>query len=170
MLASNLPVHTTTCGVFSCIMGFYFHDMFTFYFPSCSFKKTMKQFLECHWMKWMRHYLRQWIHWWLSTRLCIISIANAMEILQSCTLNHIYRHVGWSQFATHVWNGSRAFIYVILSSKHFTAKSCEVTELQDYRQTSNISRTWVGNKIADHSDVVGASPVGAAPTTSSLST
>ena len=38
----------------------------------------------------------------------------------------------------------------------------------DYRQTSNISRILVGNKIADHSDVVGASLVGAAPTTSSL--
>ena len=30
-----------------------------------------------------------------------------------------------------------------------------------YRQTSNISRTWEGSKILDHSDVVGASPVGA---------
>ena len=39
-----------------------------------------------------------------------------------------------------------------------------------YRQTSNISHTLVGNKIVDHSDVVGASPVGAAPTTSSFST
>ena len=39
-----------------------------------------------------------------------------------------------------------------------------------YRQTSNISRTLLGNKIVYHSDVVGASPVGAAPTTSSLST
>ena len=39
-----------------------------------------------------------------------------------------------------------------------------------YRKTSNISRTLVGNKIVDHSDVVGASPVGAAPTASSLST
>ena len=39
-----------------------------------------------------------------------------------------------------------------------------------YRKTSNISRTLVGNKIVDNSDVVGASPVGAAPTTSSLST
>ena len=39
-----------------------------------------------------------------------------------------------------------------------------------YRQTSNISRTVVNNKIADHSHVVGASPVGAAPTTSSFST
>ena len=39
-----------------------------------------------------------------------------------------------------------------------------------YRKTSNINRTLVGNKIADNSDVVGASPVGAAPTTSSFST
>ena len=38
-----------------------------------------------------------------------------------------------------------------------------------YRQVSNISRTLVGNLIGDHSDVVGASPVGAAPTTSSFS-
>ena len=33
-----------------------------------------------------------------------------------------------------------------------------------YHQTSNISCTSVGNKIVDHSDVVGASPVNAAPT------
>ena len=39
-----------------------------------------------------------------------------------------------------------------------------------YRQVPNIRRTLVGNGIVDHSDVVGASPVGAAPTTSSLST
>ena len=39
-----------------------------------------------------------------------------------------------------------------------------------YRKTSNKSRTLLGNKIVDNSDVVGASPVGAAPTTSSFST
>ena len=39
-----------------------------------------------------------------------------------------------------------------------------------YRKTSNISRTLVGNKIVENSDVVGASPVGAAPTASSFST
>ena len=39
-----------------------------------------------------------------------------------------------------------------------------------YRQVSNIRRISVGNQIVDHSDVVGASPVGAAPTTSSFST
>ena len=41
----------------------------------------------------------------------------------------------------------------------------------EYRQISNIRCTLAGNKIVDHSDVVGASsPVGAAPTTSSFST
>ena len=39
-----------------------------------------------------------------------------------------------------------------------------------YRKTSNISGTLVGNTIVNHSDVVGASPAGAAPTTSSFST
>ena len=33
-----------------------------------------------------------------------------------------------------------------------------------------MSGTLAGNKIADHSDVAGALPVGAAPTTSSFST
>ena len=40
----------------------------------------------------------------------------------------------------------------------------------NYRQVSNIRATLEANKIVDHSDVVGASPVGAAPTTSSFST
>ena len=40
----------------------------------------------------------------------------------------------------------------------------------NYRQVSNIRHTLVGNEIVDHSDVVGASPVGPAPTTSSFST
>ena len=38
------------------------------------------------------------------------------------------------------------------------------------RKVSNIRLTLIGNKIVDHSDVVGASPVGAAPTTSSFAT
>ena len=40
----------------------------------------------------------------------------------------------------------------------------------DIREVSNLRRTSLGNEIVDHSDVVGASPVGAAPTTSSFST
>ena len=39
-----------------------------------------------------------------------------------------------------------------------------------YRQLCNIRRTLTGNKLVDHLDVVGASPVGAAPTTSSFPT
>ena len=42
--------------------------------------------------------------------------------------------------------------------------------LSNYRKTSNISRTLAGNKIVDNSDLVGASPVGAAPTTLSFLT
>ena len=40
----------------------------------------------------------------------------------------------------------------------------------DDRNVSNIRRTLVGNEFVDHSDVVGASPVGASPTTSEWST
>ena len=39
-----------------------------------------------------------------------------------------------------------------------------------YRKVSNIRQTLVGDEIVDHSDVVGVSPDGAAPTTSSFST
>ena len=45
-------------------------------------------------------------------------------------------------------------------------KQCNHT----YRQVSNIRRIVSGYKIVDHSDVVRASPVGAAPTASSFST
>ena len=41
-----------------------------------------------------------------------------------------------------------------------------VCERRYYRQVFNIRCTLAGNKFVDNSDVVGASPVGAAPTTS----
>ena len=41
-----------------------------------------------------------------------------------------------------------------------------LSPIRHYRQTSNMSRTVGGNKIADHLDVVGVS---SAPTTSSFS-
>ena len=44
-----------------------------------------------------------------------------------------------------------------------------IFEHHTYCKVSNIRRTLVGHRIVDHSDVVGASPVGAAPTTYSLS-
>ena len=68
------------------------------------------------------------------------------------------------------WRPSRLGLNV-LSTKcfHVTMSQCHC-DISLYRKTSNISSTLVGNKIADNSDVVGASPVGAAPTTSSFST
>ena len=56
------------------------------------------------------------------------------------------------------------------SSDGLTCLTLVGTPSTTNRQISIISRTLVGNKIVDHSDVVGASPVGAAPTTSSFST
>ena len=54
--------------------------------------------------------------------------------------------------------------------KFYHAESPRQQQILMYRQVSNIRCTLVGNLIVDHSDVVGASPVGAAPTTSSFST
>ena len=43
----------------------------------------------------------------------------------------------------------------------------ESTGDMEYHKTSNMSCTLVDNKFVDHSDVFGALPVGAVPTTSS---
>ena len=61
------------------------------------------------------------------------------------------------------------YIHVYLSE---TEMSClPVKKLsKTYRQISNIRRILERNIIVDHSDVVGAPPAGAAPTTSSFST
>ena len=44
----------------------------------------------------------------------------------------------------------------------------EVLDESYYRETSNLRCTLIGIKIVDHSDLVGASLVGTAPTTSSF--
>ena len=63
----------------------------------------------------------------------------------------------------------RIFIGKVLEILQSCMKFVLSAKLQ-YRQVSNIRWALVGNTIVDHSDVVGASPVGAAPTTSSFST
>ena len=52
----------------------------------------------------------------------------------------------------------------------YLSSPSELMYHMNYRETCNISRTRVDSKIVDNSDVVGASTVGAAPTTSSFST
>ena len=62
-------------------------------------------------------------------------------------------------------------LFLLAAHEVDTLTASDTSRHHDYSycQTSNISRTLVSNKIADHSDVVGASPVGAAPTASSFS-
>ena len=66
-----------------------------------------------------------------------------MELLQSCTKPSMYLWISWK---------------VVLVKCYFRDENSEWK--QEYRQTSNTSHTLVGNKLVDHSDVVGASPVG----------
>ena len=85
------------------------------------------------------------------------------------TLNTSYRRN--SRALSHV---SGLDLYKIIYLSNFQIikillKFIGLTGIYSYLKVSNIRRTLVGNKIVDHSDVVGASPVGAAPTTSSFS-
>ena len=57
-----------------------------------------------------------------------------------------------------VWNGIQNLWIEVLMMQYL------------YYQNSNISHTWEGNKTVDHSDVVGALLVSAAPTISSFLT
>ena len=58
----------------------------------------------------------------------------------------------------------------ILRVLNYVLKNLSFSSTKNTKKTYNIRRTLAGNKLVDHSDVVGASPVGVAPTTSSLST
>ena len=94
-----------------------------------------------------------------NNNLVIIMMGIPMPVtpyLLLCFL-HIFTSISMTKMSSIYW-----FIYF----------PCEEVFRADfnYRQVSNIRRTLIGNGIVDNSDVVGASPIGAAPTTSSLST
>ena len=82
----------------------------------------------------------------------------------SCVVTDLYQ--SWFRFARHQQNITSANIDSL--SIRYAGNATQTR--QSYRQVYNISRNLVGNKIVDHSDVVGASPVDAASTTSSFST
>ena len=86
-----------------------------------------------------------------------------MSLLQIMRLDSIYFKSG-----TFVW----ALVLDMLTywTQNTTLRLVLNCAIFTYRQTTNISRTSVDNEIVDDSDVVGASPVGAAPTISSFST
>ena len=80
-------------------------------------------------------------------------------MMESCTVSLVISNANlYSTIVT-------AVLYTILCN---TGVGYKGTSL--YHQTSNISCTLIGNHIFDHLDIVGASPVSAAPTTSSFLT
>ena len=114
--------------------------------------------------------------WSMKKLLLVVLILTAMI----CGISHKrYSWLAWRvwwhtlSFVTHGITWQRVYVIkpTAMGKKwcHFKPKSTQSC-YNTYRNISNISRTLVGNKIVDHSDVVGASPVGAAPTTSSFST
>ena len=69
------------------------------------------------------------------------------------------------------WNQNTNYFYHEGTYEHVVCKmSVFFVQNANYRRISNIRRTLMRNLIVDHLDVVGASPVGAAPTASSFST
>ena len=60
--------------------------------------------------------------------------------------------------------------WLCLSSQQAVTRTTDNTYTDAYRQFSDLRCTLVGNKIVYPSDVVGASPVGTTPTSSSFST
>ena len=70
--------------------------------------------------------------------------------------------IGWAQTLNQPCN----HMIVLVPWKHLS--KIWSNQSQEWSQVSNIRRTLVGKKNVDHSDVVGASPFGAVPTTSSF--
>ena len=60
-----------------------------------------------------------------------------------------------------IFNSHIDLIILIMCAFYLDLK---IVDFITYHQVSNIRCTLVGNQIVDHSDVVGASPIGAAPT------
>ena len=94
----------------------------------------------------------------------LVFIDSYIKIWLSCPNN--YRVLGSPLHQSHAWWPW----YLLFVLPPLCAGNPPIdSHHQSYRQVSSISRILVGNKIVDNSDVVGASPVDAAPTTSSLS-
>ena len=99
-----------------------------------------------------------WIIW------LILSVWYAISWL-CCRADCYQSNLHWSQVE------AKHRIMPIWSPWHCHSLSLILAKITNYyRKTSNISSTPVGDEIVDNSDVVGSSPVDAAPTTSSFAT
>ena len=93
-----------------------------------------------------------------SAKFSYVFCINILVYITLCGLGSLLL----TSFSFEVWEWISNFI------SRFTGHVVICPHWESYRQASNISCIFVGNKIVDHSDVVGAAPVGAAPTTSSF--
>ena len=120
----------------------------------------------------------------LSLTLCISGISS-IEKSENCTRISRCQAISGCRLRRHwtssMWRpyGTTSDDKVGITATHGFQCNDDIwpIELLDYihleahtRQTSNIRRALVGNIVVDHSNAVGASPVGAAPTASSFST
>ena len=114
-------------------------------------------------------------------KLCVFSLAMSISmIVRIYVLYHITitksevwpicHSLGLAHEAV-VCAGRRSiFSWIITCIMVYYSSYTPLATVEKYRKISNIRHTLTCNKLVDHSDVVGASPVGAAPTTSSFST
>ena len=127
-----------------------------------------------------------WYQWDIKIKVITIIIhINEFDITQHKQLGCAYTTDKYSQYYINKQHYVTNLLRILLSSvfifKHGQTIALYMHFLRDknsrgyidstiyyrYRQICTISRTLLGNKLGDHSDVIGASPVGAFPTASS---
>ena len=139
-MISNVEISNTTWGLISWV-----------------FKQTLEWMSRISWM------VSQ--HWF---RYCLSAIRQQV-ITWASVDQDLWRHIASL--------GHDVVTLLVLVGSEYIWRTRSIPQLlisqgdhPKYHKTSNINRTLVSNKTVDHSDVVGVSPAGAAPTTSSYLT
>ena len=112
------------------------------------------------------------IQWNLSVTTTCVKILLSVIFFQYCVLMKTEGINLLLLAISALWSSSRWPLATKMSSRRQRSIPLggRYRQVSLYRQTCNIRRTLIGDYILDHSDLVGASPVGAAPCTSSFST
>ena len=114
-----------------------------------------------HWAIGLKHVVIECIRTSFFVFLCILALVSFITMrFTLLALGQSYECCSASE--EYGWTSPLNIIKCEYSSTKTTTKK------NMYCKISNVRCTLIGNGIVDHSDVVGASPVGAAPTTSSF--
>ena len=97
----------------------------------------------------------------------MVAILSRGRWVKLASLNHALIELVGFLYQFFVKNVMLSYLYIFISCRLFV---CFHKSSWAYHKPSNISRILVENKTIDPSDVVGASHVGDAPTTSSFPT